>query len=257
VANIGYPLKSADGVQLKPRGNAPPTETGRTVVYAHTDGTLHYKNVAAADVSLAPPDLTAYETTVHAAATYETQVHAAATYATIANAETQTHAAATYETQVHAAATYETASHAAATYATIANAETQSHAAATYLTIATAASTYETQAHAAATYALPSQTGNSGKFLTTNGTTPSWATVSAGASTLAATYTAATATTDNVITLSAAKGPVVLKDAATSIGTLFALQSNAGVTGLALAYDGKRFNGARADGDDGLGIRGR
>lgn len=46
-----------------------------------------------------------------------------------------------------------------------------------YLKSATASSTYLTKTDAATLYALPSQTGNNGKFLTTNGTTPSWATV--------------------------------------------------------------------------------
>jgi hypothetical protein len=49
-----------------------------------------------------------------------------------------------------------------------------------YLTTASASTTYATKAELENIDALPSQTGNSGKYLTTDGTNPSWETVSGG-----------------------------------------------------------------------------
>ena len=48
----------------------------------------------------------------------------------------------------------------------------------------------------ASAYVVPSQTGNSGKYLTTNGTTSSWGTISSGGMTLIATSTQAATVTN-------------------------------------------------------------
>jgi hypothetical protein len=50
----------------------------------------------------------------------------------------------------------------------------------TFITSNTASATYLTQSSASTLYSLPSQSGNTGKYLTTNGTTTSWATVEGG-----------------------------------------------------------------------------
>jgi hypothetical protein len=62
---------------------------------------------------------------------------------------------------------------------------------------------------------IPSQTGNSGKYLTTNGTTTSWATVSSGSGTVTS---VATAGTVNGITLTG--GPITSSGTVTLGGTL-------------------------------------
>lgn len=55
-----------------------------------------------------------------------------------------------------------------------------SSASTTYLTQSSASTTYATKTELENIDALPSQTGNSGKYLTTDGTNPSWETVSGG-----------------------------------------------------------------------------
>ena len=56
---------------------------------------------------------------------------------------------------------------------------TQSSASSTYLTQSSASNIYLTQSSASTLYSLPSQTSNSGKYLTTNGSSASWSSVDA------------------------------------------------------------------------------
>lgn len=90
---------------------------------------------------------------------------------------------------------------------------------------------------------LPSQTGNSGKYLTTNGTAPSWATVSGGSAT-----DLSISGTSSPLTLNSSTGTDVTITAGTGISLAGSASNvtinNTGITGSGTAGKVARFSGS-------------
>lgn len=114
------------------------------------------------------PDLSAYLTQASASTTYLTQASASTTYATKTELTNLIDGAPE---------TLNTLNELAAALGD--NADVLS----LYLTVANASTVYATKVELENIDALPSQTGNAGKYLTTDGTTASWGTVSGGGTT--------------------------------------------------------------------------
>jgi len=114
------------------------------------------------------PDLSAYLTQSSASTTYLTQTSASTTYATKTELTNLIDGAPE---------TLNTLNELAAALGD--NADILS----LYLTASSASTTYATKAELNNIDALPSQTGNSGKYLTTDGTNASWSTVTSGGGT--------------------------------------------------------------------------
>jgi len=161
--------------------------TSATSAAASATASAASASTAATSAGQAATSASSAATSATAAATSATSASVSATNAATSavSAATSATAAATSATSAAASATAAAASVATiSTYAT--NAANSATAAATSATSAaasaTAAATSATSAAASATAAAaftPSQTGNSGKYLTTNGTATSWGTVDA------------------------------------------------------------------------------
>jgi hypothetical protein len=154
--------------------------TSATSASASATAAASSAGTAATSAGQAATSATAAATSAASAATSATAAATSATSAA-ASATTASNSAATATTQATNAAT--SASSALISQTAAATSATSAAASATAAaTSATSAATSATSAAASATAAAaftPSQTGNSGKFLTTDGTNPSWAPVDA------------------------------------------------------------------------------